>query len=166
MTREIRVALDPRRAHRAPAHQPRHVSPIQCPSQPPGPRSAHRMPGWLREPASIHWFMLSLSFLGTPFWLCTTPRHRPASLFTRCTDWNPHLQQNQKMHVFASVCVRENFAWVALSLSPHSRSLLKVGTNMFWTLRFCSPLLLSWDSGVSLFSARQDRQDRAYPCIR
>ena len=40
VTQKLRVTLEtgPRRAHRAPAHQPHHASPTQLPSQPPGPR--------------------------------------------------------------------------------------------------------------------------------
>ena len=70
VTREIRVALqtDPRRAHRAPAHQPRHASPI--PAQP----TACQV-GSARQRPSFG-FLPSLSFLSAPLRLCTTPPSR------------------------------------------------------------------------------------------
>ena len=53
--REIRVAPEtgPRRAHRAPAHQQHHASPIPPPSQPPGPRPPSPPHARLAPPASV-----------------------------------------------------------------------------------------------------------------
>ena len=84
-------------------------------------RPTHRMPSWHRQPATVFRFLPSLSFRSTPPQLCTIPRHRPASPFSRCAVWNPHLQQSPKLPVFASVCVRENLAWCAALFLRGSR---------------------------------------------
>ena len=93
-TPEIRVALEtgPRRAHRAPTHQPHHSSPIQLPSQPPGlrpPSPPHC------QPTSVFWVSAILEFLE---YSSAAPHRKPFHPLCRRDTASSLRQQELRSH--------------------------------------------------------------------